>query len=109
MVGLGGQEGGLGGRDDLKEDHRPQSGSPPLLTCPVSSLVSGHASGYDLRRPLAVKHATDDIVSSAECSSDDEDLEECDTSHAGGLGQFAFACFLRALTHLHLKASRPHG
>ncbi|KPP72484.1 neurexin-3-beta-like [Scleropages formosus] len=27
---------------------------------------------------------TDDIVSSAECSSDDEDLEECDSGHAGG-------------------------
>ncbi|XP_071770445.1 neurexin 3a isoform X20 [Centroberyx gerrardi] len=32
-----------------------------------------------------VKHTTDDIVSSAECSSDDEDLEECETVHAGGL------------------------
>lgn len=32
------------------------------------------------------KHTTDDYVSSAECSSDDEDLEECETSHAGGLG-----------------------
>ncbi|XP_060939113.1 neurexin 3a isoform X3 [Limanda limanda] len=30
-------------------------------------------------------HPSDDIVSSAECSSDDEDLEECETSHAGGL------------------------
>nr|XP_023684583.1 neurexin 3 isoform X5 [Paramormyrops kingsleyae] len=29
---------------------------------------------------------SDDIVSSAECSSDDEDLEECDSGHAGGLG-----------------------
>ncbi|XP_060939116.1 neurexin 3a isoform X5 [Limanda limanda] len=27
-------------------------------------------------------HPSDDIVSSAECSSDDEDLEECETSHA---------------------------
>lgn len=42
---------------------------------------------------LPMKHASDEIVSSAECSSDDEDLEECDTSHAGGLGWFAFACF----------------
>ncbi|XP_061551521.1 neurexin 3a isoform X3 [Phycodurus eques] len=30
-------------------------------------------------------HASDDIVSSAECSSDDEDLEECETGHPGGL------------------------
>ncbi|XP_051941615.1 neurexin 3a isoform X3 [Hippocampus zosterae] len=28
-------------------------------------------------------HASDDIVSSAECSSDDEDLEECETGHPG--------------------------
>lgn len=34
---------------------------------------------------LALKHA-EDIGSSAECSSDDEDLEECETSHTGGLG-----------------------
>ncbi|XP_077395726.1 neurexin 3a isoform X2 [Festucalex cinctus] len=30
-------------------------------------------------------HATDDFASSAECSSDDEDLEECETGHPGGL------------------------
>lgn len=47
---------------------------------------------------LPTKHA-DEIVSSAECSSDDEDLEECETSHAGGLGWLAFACFHCASTH----------
>lgn len=35
---------------------------------------------------------TDDIVSSAECSSDDEDLEECDSGHAGGMGVSSCAC-----------------
>ena len=35
---------------------------------------------------------TDDIVSSAECSSDDEDLEECDSGHAGGMGVLSCAC-----------------
>ncbi|XP_064781069.1 neurexin-3b-like isoform X5 [Oncorhynchus masou masou] len=30
-----------------------------------------------------MNQTTDDIVSSAECSSDDEDLEECDSGHAG--------------------------
>ena len=35
---------------------------------------------------------TDDIVSSAECSSDDEDLEECDSGHAGGMGVSSSAC-----------------
>ncbi|XP_061652029.1 neurexin 3a isoform X3 [Phyllopteryx taeniolatus] len=37
-------------------------------------------------RSSSTKHASDDIVSSAECSSDDEDLEECETGHPGGLG-----------------------
>uniref|UniRef100_A0A671X9Q3 Neurexin 3a n=1 Tax=Sparus aurata TaxID=8175 RepID=A0A671X9Q3_SPAAU len=36
-------------------------------------------------RSSSTKHTPDDIVSSAECSSDDEDLAECETSHAGGL------------------------
>lgn len=35
---------------------------------------------------VLLKHAGDDIGSSAECSSDDEDLEECEPSHTGGLG-----------------------
>ncbi|XP_076604553.1 neurexin 3a isoform X3 [Chaetodon auriga] len=34
------------------------------------------------RSTSTVQHTTDDIVSSAECSSDDEDLEECETSQA---------------------------
>ncbi|XP_078145787.1 neurexin 3a isoform X16 [Centroberyx gerrardi] len=34
------------------------------------------------RSSSTVQHTTDDIVSSAECSSDDEDLEECETVHA---------------------------
>ncbi|XP_028250668.1 neurexin 3a isoform X7 [Parambassis ranga] len=34
------------------------------------------------RSSSTVQHTADEIVSSAECSSDDEDLEECDTSHA---------------------------
>ncbi|XP_068194696.1 neurexin 3a isoform X2 [Antennarius striatus] len=34
------------------------------------------------RSSSTVQHTSDDIVSSAECSSDDEDLEECETSHA---------------------------
>lgn len=35
---------------------------------------------------------TDDIVSSAECSSDDEDLEECDSGHTGGMSVSRCAC-----------------
>uniref|UniRef100_A0A7N6B7W9 Neurexin 3a n=1 Tax=Anabas testudineus TaxID=64144 RepID=A0A7N6B7W9_ANATE len=34
------------------------------------------------RSSTTVQHTGDDIGSSAECSSDDEDLEECETSHA---------------------------
>ncbi|XP_030299732.1 neurexin 3a isoform X7 [Sparus aurata] len=34
------------------------------------------------RSSSTVQHTPDDIVSSAECSSDDEDLAECETSHA---------------------------
>ncbi|XP_067335073.1 neurexin 3a isoform X14 [Channa argus] len=37
------------------------------------------------RSSTTVQHTGEDIGSSAECSSDDEDLEECETSHAGGL------------------------
>uniref|UniRef100_A0A1A7Y711 Neurexin 3a n=1 Tax=Iconisemion striatum TaxID=60296 RepID=A0A1A7Y711_9TELE len=33
------------------------------------------------RSSSTVQHTTDDIVSSAECSSDDEDLDDCDTNH----------------------------
>uniref|UniRef100_A0A8D0DA82 Neurexin 3a n=1 Tax=Sander lucioperca TaxID=283035 RepID=A0A8D0DA82_SANLU len=33
------------------------------------------------RSSSTVQHTADDIVSSAECSSDDEDLEECETIH----------------------------
>ncbi|XP_067240750.1 neurexin 3b isoform X4 [Chanodichthys erythropterus] len=33
-----------------------------------------------------ITQTTDDIVSSAECSSDDEDLEECDGGHTGRMG-----------------------
>lgn len=38
------------------------------------------------------QQTTDDIVSSAECSSDDEDLEECDSGHAGGISVLSCAC-----------------
>ncbi|XP_026857297.2 neurexin 3a isoform X7 [Electrophorus electricus] len=37
------------------------------------------------RSPPTISN-TDDIVSSAECSSDDEDLEECNLERTGGLG-----------------------
>ncbi|CAL8304067.1 unnamed protein product [Boreogadus saida] len=42
---------------------------------------------YNMKSIVRVKRPTDEFVSSAECSSDDEDLEECETGHAGGLAQ----------------------
>ncbi|XP_024151679.1 neurexin 3a isoform X2 [Oryzias melastigma] len=36
-------------------------------------------------RSSTVQHSADEMVSSAECSSDDEDLEECETRQPGGL------------------------
>ena len=62
---------------------------------------------------------TDDIVSSAECSSDDEDLEECDSGHAGGMGVSSCACAEHGLFPLILslichrggppQSIKPHG
>ncbi|XP_024151902.1 neurexin 3a isoform X5 [Oryzias melastigma] len=37
------------------------------------------------RSSTVQKHSADEMVSSAECSSDDEDLEECETRQPGGL------------------------
>lgn len=42
------------------------------------------------------------MVSSAECSSDDEDFAECE-GHAGGLGQLNFACLSVVTFHLQLR------
>lgn len=71
------------------------------MSCFLLSFVLGISAGALIsdERILPKKH-TDEMVSSAECASDDEDQEECGTSKAGGTGQFAFACFLCAFTHL---------
>lgn len=42
---------------------------------------------------LPPQPTSDDLVSSAECSSDDEDFVECEPS-TGRLGQSCFACFI---------------
>lgn len=52
-----------------------------LFYIPVFALVCNVWTNV-----LSMKHTSDDIVSSAECSSDDEDLEECETNNPGGLG-----------------------
>ncbi len=51
---------------------------------------------------FTVLQTTDDMVSSAECSSDDEDFAECE-GHAGGLGQLNFACLYVVAFHLQLR------
>lgn len=53
--------------------------------------------------PSPSPQTTDDIVSSAECSSDDEDLEECDSGHAGGMGVSSCACSPPGLFLLYLS------
>ncbi|CAL8316317.1 unnamed protein product [Merluccius merluccius] len=52
-------------------------GSPSTADLP-GSPVSNNFMG------CLKEQTTDDIVSSAECSSDDEDLEECDSGQTGG-------------------------
>ena len=52
------------------------------LSSPISLFFLWHA-----------QPTSDDLVSSAECSSDDEDFVECEPS-TGRLGQSCFACFI---------------
>uniref|UniRef100_A0A4W5Q827 Neurexin/syndecan/glycophorin C domain-containing protein n=1 Tax=Hucho hucho TaxID=62062 RepID=A0A4W5Q827_9TELE len=43
-------------------------------------MIKNYTAQYN-DEELHCTQTTDDIVSSAECSSDDEDLEECDSGH----------------------------
>ncbi|TRY86634.1 hypothetical protein DNTS_018602 [Danionella cerebrum] len=52
----------------------------------VPRFEAGLADIQKLADGRCLRQTTDDIVSSAECSSDDEDLEECDGGHTGGIG-----------------------
>uniref|UniRef100_A0A8D0A4D4 Neurexin 3a n=1 Tax=Sander lucioperca TaxID=283035 RepID=A0A8D0A4D4_SANLU len=56
------------------------------------------------RSSSTVQHTADDIVSSAECSSDDEDLEECETIHAGGLAKYELILPGDQLVHRSISA-----
>ncbi|XP_030299729.1 neurexin 3a isoform X4 [Sparus aurata] len=51
----------------------------------ITTMMSTTTTRKHRSSSTVQKHTPDDIVSSAECSSDDEDLAECETSHAGGL------------------------
>ncbi|XP_026857307.2 neurexin 3a isoform X18 [Electrophorus electricus] len=57
------------------------------------------------RSPPTISN-TDDIVSSAECSSDDEDLEECNLERTASLGSLCKAMSLRVDITLFTSASR---
>ncbi|XP_047193787.1 neurexin 3a isoform X2 [Scophthalmus maximus] len=60
------------------------------------------------RSSSTVQHAPDEIVSSAECSSDDEDLEECDTSQADKtLSTSGFEGGYKAHTAKTFRANKP--
>uniref|UniRef100_A0A671L3A6 Neurexin-3b-like n=1 Tax=Sinocyclocheilus anshuiensis TaxID=1608454 RepID=A0A671L3A6_9TELE len=71
----------------------PTSRSPPRTTTSMPPEMSttfiettttlSTTTTRKQRSPPTIQ-TTDDIVSSAECSSDDEDLEECDGGHTGG-------------------------
>ncbi|XP_030299731.1 neurexin 3a isoform X6 [Sparus aurata] len=48
----------------------------------ITTMMSTTTTRKHRSSSTVQKHTPDDIVSSAECSSDDEDLAECETSHA---------------------------
>ncbi|XP_031684398.1 neurexin 3a isoform X9 [Oncorhynchus kisutch] len=58
---------------------------PEMSTTFIETTTTMSTTTTRKHRSSPTIQTTDDIVSSAECSSDDEDLEECDSGHAGGL------------------------
>ncbi|KAM9840769.1 neurexin-3b-like [Aulostomus maculatus] len=62
-----------------------RTGACRAYWCLLSVLVPAERTGACWAY-WCLLSTTDDIVSSAECSSDDEDLEECDSGHTGGTG-----------------------
>uniref|UniRef100_A0A4W6C3M6 Neurexin 3b n=1 Tax=Lates calcarifer TaxID=8187 RepID=A0A4W6C3M6_LATCA len=59
---------------------------PEMSTTFIETTTTLSTTTTRKQRSPPTIQTTDDIVSSAECSSDDEDLEECDSGHAGGMG-----------------------
>ncbi|XP_076128145.1 neurexin 3b isoform X22 [Alosa pseudoharengus] len=57
---------------------------PEMSTTYIETTTTLSTTTTRKQRSPPTIQTTDDIVSSAECSSDDEDLEECDSGHAGG-------------------------
>ncbi|KAM6973526.1 neurexin-3a-like isoform 10-T10 [Aplochiton taeniatus] len=60
---------------------------PEMSTTFIETTTTMSTTTTRKHRSPSTVQTSDDIVSSAECSSDDEDLEECDSSHAGGLAK----------------------
>ncbi|XP_035274886.1 neurexin 3a isoform X13 [Anguilla anguilla] len=58
---------------------------PEMSTTFIETTTTMSTTTTRKQRSPPTIQTTDDIGSSAECSSDDEDLEECDSGHAGGL------------------------
>ncbi|XP_031435851.1 neurexin 3a isoform X18 [Clupea harengus] len=58
---------------------------PEMSTTFIETTTTMSTTTTRKHRSPPTIQTPDDIVSSAECSSDDEDLEECDSGHAGGL------------------------
>ncbi|XP_015205870.1 neurexin 3a isoform X38 [Lepisosteus oculatus] len=58
---------------------------PEMSTTFIETTTTMSTTTTRKHRSPPTIQTTDDIVSSAECSSDDEDLEECDSGHTGGL------------------------
>lgn len=65
---------------------------PEMSTTFIETTTTLSTTTTRKQRSPPTIQTTDDIVSSAECSSDDEDLEECDSGHAGGMGVSSCAC-----------------
>ncbi|XP_072535808.1 neurexin 3b isoform X3 [Salminus brasiliensis] len=64
--------------------HTTTSMPPEMSTTFIETTTTLSTTTTRKQRSPPTIQTTDDIVSSAECSSDDEDLEECDTGHPGG-------------------------
>ncbi|XP_029900623.1 neurexin 3a [Myripristis murdjan] len=63
----------------------PEMSTTFIETTTTMSTTTTRKHRSSSTKNSTVQHTTDDIGSSAECSSDDEDLEECETGHAGEL------------------------
>ncbi|KAI1895327.1 hypothetical protein AGOR_G00105160 [Albula goreensis] len=59
---------------------------PEMSTTFIETTTTMSTTTTRKHRSPPTIQTTDDIGSSAECSSDDEDLEECDSARTGGLG-----------------------